>query len=120
MVQFTFFFVPVYIFVMIELKSRKIVHFGVTDYPSLPWVKQQIRNATPFDICPKFLIHDNDGIFGQHKFTVINAKTGRNNSCRSSLDFWLSETININGIPIPYKAPNANAVNPPVQYPPPA
>lgn len=55
------------------------------------------------------MIHDNDGIFGQHPREIINEKTGRKNVYRSSLDFWLKETMGIKGIPIPYEAPNANA-----------
>jgi len=109
MVQYTFFFVPVYVFVIMELSSRKIVHFGVTEDPSLPWVKQQIRHATPWGEYPRFLIHDNDGIFGRHRITVFNEKTRRQNTYRSSLDFWLKQVLGIQGIPIPYAAPNANA-----------
>ena len=108
-VQFTFFFVPIYIFIIMELSSRKIVHFRVTKHPTLPWVKNQIRHATPWGECPRFIIHDNDGIFGQHRVTIINETTGRLNTYRSSLDFWLSEVMDSKGIPIPYGAPNANA-----------
>ena len=53
-----------YIFVVMEVGSRRIVHFNVTEHPTLEWVKQQIREATA-DVVPRFLIHDNDGIFGQ-------------------------------------------------------
>jgi len=109
LVQYTFFFVPVYVFIVMELSSRKIVHFGVTEDPSLPWVKQHIRYATPWGECPRFLIHDNDGIFGQHRIKILNQKTRRQNTYRSSLDFWLKQVMGIQGIPIPYGAPNANA-----------
>ncbi len=109
MIEYTFFFVPIYIFVVMELASRRIVHFGVTEDPSLAWVKHQIREATPWGDCPRFLIHDNDGIFGQHKNTVFNQRTKRQNTYRSSLDYWLKEVMDIKGIPIPYLAPNANA-----------
>jgi putative transposase len=109
MVQFTLSFVPIYIFVIMELKSRKIVHFGLTEHPSLPWIKQQIRNATDCGEGPGFLLHDNDGIFGQHPIEIVNQKTGRKNTYRSSFDFWLSEVMGIKGIPTPYCAPNANS-----------
>jgi len=109
MVQFTFFFTGVYIFIIMELESRKIVHFGVTEHPTLDWVKQQIRNATPWGACPRFMIHDNDGKFGQQRIEIINEKIGRKNTYRSSLDFWLSRSMGIKGIPIPYNAPDANA-----------
>ena len=109
MVLYTFFFAPVYMFVVIELASRKIVYFGVTEDPRLSWVKQQIRSATPWGECPRFLIHDNDGIFGQHRVTVLDETQSKQKIYRSSLDCWLGEVMGIEGIPIPYGAPNANA-----------
>jgi hypothetical protein len=50
-----------------EIGLRRIVHFNVTEHPTLEWVKQQLREATA-DMVPKFLIHDNDGIFGQSAY----------------------------------------------------
>jgi len=63
--QYTVFFNVVYIFIIMELGSRKIVHFNVSESPGLDWVKQQIREISPYGGGPRFLIHDNDGIFGQ-------------------------------------------------------
>ncbi len=107
-VQFTFFFARVYILIIIELESRRIVHLAVTLHPTLAWLKQQIRNAT-WDNCPKFLIHDNDGIFGQLGKPVAVQFNGKSVSCRSSLDYWLVTIMGIRGIPTPFQAPNANA-----------
>ena len=69
---------------------------------------QQIRNAC-FEEQPKFLLHDNDGKFGQlgRPFRVENA--GKKVSCRSAFDAWLCREMDIRGIPIPYGAPNAAA-----------
>ena len=36
-----------YVFVMMELKTRRIVHTGVTKYPTDEWTAQQLREATP-------------------------------------------------------------------------
>ena len=63
--QHTALFTVVYIFVVMEIASRQIVLINATTSPSLAWVKQQIREITPWDKVPRFLIHDNDGIFGQ-------------------------------------------------------
>jgi len=52
-----------YVLVVIEHRSRKIVHFGVTYSPNAKWVIQQFREATPYGKAPKYLIHDNDPIF---------------------------------------------------------
>jgi transposase InsO family protein len=94
---------PVYIFVVMELGSRRIVWVNVTTSPSLDWVKAQIRQAAPFDSAPKFLIHDNDGIFGQFR------KREKGRPFRCELDRWLEQSMGVHGIPIPYRAPNANA-----------
>ena len=42
---------------------REILHFGVTEHPTSPWVIQQLREAFPDDTAPRFLILDNDSIF---------------------------------------------------------
>ena len=49
---------------------------------------------------PRFIIHDNDGIFGPF---------GPKRVVRCALDGWLSEIMGIRGIPTPFRAPNANA-----------
>jgi putative transposase len=95
-----------YVLVLMELRSRRVVHVAVTASPTLTWVKQQVREATPFGSVPRFLVHDNDGIFGQFG-ARRPGKTGR--SYRSALDLWLGEILFIKGIPIPYGAPNAQA-----------
>ena len=107
-VQHTVRFTALYIFVIMELGSRKVVHVNVTEHPTLAWVKQQIRDAT-FEEQPKFLIHDNDGIFGQLGKPTSVEVGGKKVSCRSALDVWLAETRGIRGIPTPYHAPNAAA-----------
>jgi putative transposase len=107
-VQYTVKFTALYIFVIMELGSRKVVHINVTEHPTLAWVKQQIRNAS-FEEQPKFLLHDNDGIFGQLGKPATVEVGGKKVSCRSTFDVWLAETRGIRGIPTPYHAPNAQA-----------
>ena len=58
------FFRTIFVFFIIELGSRRVVHFGVTRSPTDSWVAQQLREATPFDERPRFLIRDNDKKFG--------------------------------------------------------
>ena len=53
-------FRPLYAFFVIALGSRRVVHVGVTRHPTDAWVAQQLREATPFDERPRFLIRDND------------------------------------------------------------
>ena len=54
----------VFVFVIIELGSRRVVHFGVTRHPTDAWIAQQLREATPFGAKPRFLIRDNDRKYG--------------------------------------------------------
>lgn len=48
------------VFFVIELGSRRVVHFAVTYAPTDVCIAQQLREATPFDTHPRFLIRDND------------------------------------------------------------
>jgi hypothetical protein len=106
--QYTAFFAVVYVFVITEVGSRRIVHAHVTTNPTLSWVKQQIREATAWGQAPRFLVHDNDGIFGQFDRRVTVERNGRKRSYRCHLDRWLCEVTGIEGLPIPYGAPNAS------------
>jgi hypothetical protein len=58
------FFRTVFVFVIIELGSRRVVHYGVTRNPTDQWTAQQLREATPFGERPRFLIRDNDRKYG--------------------------------------------------------
>jgi len=57
-------FRPLYAFFVVALGTRRVVHIGVTRHPTDAWVTQQLREATPFDEQPRFLIRDNDGKYG--------------------------------------------------------
>jgi hypothetical protein len=71
-------------------------------------VRQQIREATAWDTTPRFLVHDNDGIFGQYGRTVATGRKDRRRDYRCHLDRWLDAALDIKGLPIPYGAPNAS------------
>ena len=101
MTQYTALFAIAYVFIVMEIGTRRIVRCDVTESPSLDWVKIQIRDIVAFDRKPRFLLHDNDGIFGQFG--------RRKEGFRCHLDRWLSTTMDIEGLPTPYCAPNANA-----------
>jgi transposase InsO family protein len=85
------FFRPLFAFFLIELKSRKVIHVGVTRSPTDAWVAQQLREATPYGQAPKYLICDNDGKFGPFFARV-------------------ARTSNIEMLKTPYHAPRANAI----------
>ena len=85
------FFRTLFVFVIIELGSRRLVHFGVTRNPTDAWLAQQLREATPFAQGPGYLIRDNDRKYGK-LFARVAAGTG------------------IEVLRTPYEAPKANAI----------
>jgi hypothetical protein len=54
-----------YVFVVIEHASRRLLHVNVTAHPTAEWTLQQLREAIPADHRYRFLIHDRDSIFSQ-------------------------------------------------------
>jgi len=52
-----------YVFVVMEIGSRRILHCNVTAHPTAAWTLQQFREAAPGDHSYRFLIHDRDLIF---------------------------------------------------------
>jgi putative transposase len=54
-----------YIFVVIEHASRRLLHVNVTAHPTAAWTQQQLRETIPLDHRYRFLIHDRDAIFSQ-------------------------------------------------------
>ncbi len=85
------FFRPLFAFFMIELKSRKVIHVGVTRSPTDAWVAQHLREATLYGQSPKYLIRDNDSKFGPSFARV-------------------ARTSGIKILKTPYRAPRANAI----------
>ncbi len=79
-----------YVFIAIEIGSRKIVHTNVTEHPTALWTAQQLREALPGDAGYRFLIHDNDNIFSD---LVDNA----------------ARQLDVEPIRTPFRAPRANA-----------
>jgi putative transposase len=58
------FFRTMFVFIIVELGSRRVVHFGVTRHPTDQWTARQIREATPCGKGPRYLIRDSDSKYG--------------------------------------------------------
>jgi transposase InsO family protein len=54
-----------YVFVVIEHVSRRLLYVNVTAHPTAEWTIQQLREALPADHAYRFLIHDRDTIFSK-------------------------------------------------------
>ncbi len=85
-----------HILVVMALDTRKIVCVAVTSSPTLDWLKQQLRDAFAWCKTPRFLIHDNDGIFGQFG----RPRKAAVRQVRCALDLWLAEVMTVQGLPM--------------------
>lgn len=62
-----------YVFVVLSLDRRRIVHLNVTASPTAAWTSLQLIPAFPFDTAPRFLIRDRDSIYGEQVVETIRA-----------------------------------------------
>ena len=89
-VSITVTFRVLYVFVAMEIGSRRILPCNVTEHPTADWTTQQFREVLA-DLHPyRFVIHDRDSIFS------------------SSLDSALSD-FGVRVLRTPVQAPKANA-----------
>ncbi len=62
-----------YVFVVMEVGSRKVLHFNVTAQPNADWTLQQFREAIPYDHDYRFLIVDRDSKFSEELRKSVRA-----------------------------------------------
>ena len=68
-VSVDFFVVPtirnqvLFVFLVLEVERRKVVHFNVTANPTAAWAWQQLLEAFPWEASPKQLLRDLDRIY---------------------------------------------------------
>jgi putative transposase len=80
----------VYVLVIMEIRTRRVLHFNVTRHPTAEWTVQQFRECVTGDEGYKFIIHDRDSIYSSEVDALLRA-----------LGLRTSRT--------PYRAPQANA-----------
>ena len=56
-------FRTLYVFLVMEIGSRRILHYNTTAHPTAEWTPPQFREALPGDHPYRFLTHDRDSIF---------------------------------------------------------
>ncbi len=84
-------FRTLYVFFLIKHERRRLLHVNVTASPTAAWIWHQLREATPWDRQPQYLIHDRDAVYGD------------------DFDGKLA-SLGIAGVRTPPRAPKANAV----------
>jgi putative transposase len=65
LVSITASFRVLYVLVVMEVGSRRILRSNVTAHPTAEWTLHQFRQAIPSEHAYRFLIHDRDTIFSQ-------------------------------------------------------
>jgi putative transposase len=80
-----------FVFVAMEVGSRRILHYNLTAHPTADWTLQQLREAIPGGHGYQFLIHDRDSIFS------------------SDLDEEVQRSFGLRVLRTPVRAPQANA-----------
>jgi putative transposase len=80
----------VYVLVIMEIGTRRILHFNVTRRPTAEWTVQQFRECVIGDEGYRFIIHDRDSIYS------------------SEVDSLLRD-LGLRVLRTPYRAPQANA-----------
>jgi putative transposase len=80
----------VYVLVIMEGHTRRILHFNLTRHPTADWTLQQFRECVTGDEGYRYIIHDRDRIYSR------------------DLDASL-ETLGLRVFKTPYKSPQANS-----------
>ena len=71
-ISVTLTFRVLYVFVAMEIGSRRILHCNVTAHPTADWTTQQFREVLD-DVHPyKFVLHDHDSIFSSSLDLTLN------------------------------------------------
>jgi transposase InsO family protein len=52
-----------YVFVLVDIATRQVVHLNVTEHPTAEWTIQQFRDGVPPDATYRSVVHDRDAIF---------------------------------------------------------
>jgi putative transposase len=60
-----------YVFVAMEVGSRRILHCNLTQHPTAEWTTQQFREFLVFDHPYRYVIHDRDAIFSSGLDTAL-------------------------------------------------
>src|SRR5260370_107656 len=90
LVAVTLHFRVLYVFVVMEVGSRKLLHVNAKPCPTSSWTLQQLREAIPSDHGCRWLIHDRSGVFSEDLDRSI-------------------EAMGIEVLKTPVRAPKANA-----------
>jgi len=79
-----------YVFVVMEVGTRRIAHVNVTAHPTADWTLQQVREVVTGEKPYRFLVHDRDSIYSSAFDSAV-------------------EAMGLSVLKTPFRAPQANA-----------
>ena len=79
-------FRTLYVFVVLGVGTRRIVHWNVTEHPTAAWTGQQFRAHLPGDQPLRLLIHDRDSIYSAASGPPMDAA---DNGLGEAQDLWV-------------------------------
>jgi putative transposase len=79
-----------YVFVLMEIGTRRIAHFNVTAHPTADWTLQHFREVVTGDQPYRFVLHDRDSIYSAELDSALKA-------------------MSLRILKTPFQAPQANA-----------
>ena len=62
-----------YVFVVMEVGTRRIAHANVTAHPTADWTLQQVREVVTGEKPYRFLVHDRDSIYSSAFDSAVEA-----------------------------------------------
>ena len=80
-------FRALYVFVLLRHNDRRILHVNVTRNPTADWTARQIVQAFPYNSAPRFLLRDNDSLYGS-EFRRTVEFTGIEEVCTAYRSPW--------------------------------
>lgn len=55
----------VYVFVVLDVGTRQLLHWNVTEHPTAEWTVQQFRTCVTGEGTHRFIVHDRDSIYSE-------------------------------------------------------
>src|SRR5712691_3149746 len=80
----------VYVFLVLDIGTRRILHWNVTEHPTAEWTVQQFRSCLTGEELYQFIVHDHDAVFSP----AVDDALG---------------SMNLRAVTTPVRVPQANA-----------
>jgi transposase InsO family protein len=62
-----------YVFVVLDVDTRRLVHWNVTEHPTAEWTVQQFRSCITGESAHRFVVHDHDTVFSNAVDRALSA-----------------------------------------------